>query len=342
MVVRFLVVFLLMAGMGFSQSFTGFIDGYYGGNFNKPPSRTNGFRAFDINHNEFSLNYAELAVEQKPAPVGFRVDIGFGDAASVVHALEPSPVAFYQHLQQAYLSASHGKLTFDFGKYVTQHGAEVIETKDNWNYSRSLLFTWAIPFYHFGARATLAANDKVTLGANVSNGWNNVKDNNGAKTVGLMAALKPTGKLTWTTNYMFGDEGTGNVRHLWDSTAILDIRPEVSLMANYDYGMDRVGGGRVRWQGIAGYARFTPVEKVKLTPRIEWFDDPQGFMTLTAQELKEFTFTSQFVAHPNLSLYAEYRHDWSNKSIFESDSSPKDTQDTITFGLVYTFSKGTP
>ena len=127
MVLRFLVVFLLMAGMGFSQSFTGFIDGYYGGNFNKPPSRTNGFRAFDLNHNEFSLNYAELAVEQKPAPVGFRVDIGFGDAASVVHALEPSPVAFYQHLQQAYLSASHGKLTIDFGKYVTQHGAEVIE-----------------------------------------------------------------------------------------------------------------------------------------------------------------------------------------------------------------------
>jgi hypothetical protein len=27
----------------------------------------------------------------------------------------------------------------DFGKFVTSAGAEVIEAKDNWNYSRSLL-----------------------------------------------------------------------------------------------------------------------------------------------------------------------------------------------------------
>ena len=32
-------------------------------------------------------------------------------------------------------------------------GAEVIETHSNWNYSRSLLFAWAIPYYHMGLRA---------------------------------------------------------------------------------------------------------------------------------------------------------------------------------------------
>ncbi len=29
---------------------------------------------------------------------------------------------------------SHKKLQVDFGKFVTPAGAEVIETKDNWNY----------------------------------------------------------------------------------------------------------------------------------------------------------------------------------------------------------------
>src|SRR5437867_5149606 len=189
MLLRFLLVFLLLAGTGFSQTFTGMIDGYYSGNFAKPPSRTNALRAFDINHNEFSLNYAELAIEQKAEPVGFRVDLGFGDAAKVVHATEPacqtpalSSCTFYQHLQQAYLTGTKNKLTIDFGKFVTQHGAEVIETKDNWNYSRSLLFTWAIPFYHFGVRATATPNDKVVLMATVNNGWNDVKDNNSGKT----------------------------------------------------------------------------------------------------------------------------------------------------------------
>jgi len=33
-------------------------------------------------------------------------------------------------------------------------GAEVIESNANWNYSRSLLFSWAIPYYHMGFRAT--------------------------------------------------------------------------------------------------------------------------------------------------------------------------------------------
>src|ERR1051326_2348724 len=114
MFVRFLLVFLLLAGTAFSQTtFTGTLDGYYSGNFNKPPSRTNALRAFDVNHNEFSLNYAELAIEQKAAPI--------------VHAAEPacagtvteSTCTFYQHLQQAYVTGTKGKLTVDFGKWVT-------------------------------------------------------------------------------------------------------------------------------------------------------------------------------------------------------------------------------
>ena len=53
----------------------------------------------------------------------------------------------------AYLSyqAPVGKgLEIDFGKFVTALGFEVIKTKDDLNYSRSLLFTMAIPFYHMG------------------------------------------------------------------------------------------------------------------------------------------------------------------------------------------------
>ena len=43
------------------------------------------------------------------------------------------------------LVAPIGKgLQIDFGKWVTPNGAEVIETNQNWNYSRSLLFSWAM------------------------------------------------------------------------------------------------------------------------------------------------------------------------------------------------------
>ena len=72
-------------------------------------------------------------------------------------------------------------LQVDIGKFVTPAGAEVIETKDNWNYSRGLLFSYAIPYYHFGMRAKYAFNDKYALTGFFVNGWNNVVDNNSGK-----------------------------------------------------------------------------------------------------------------------------------------------------------------
>ncbi len=62
----------------------------------------------------------------------------------------------------------------DFGKFVTSAGAEVIEAMTNWNYSRSLLFVNAIPYWHFGARTSMPVSKTDTVGFQLVNGWNNV------------------------------------------------------------------------------------------------------------------------------------------------------------------------
>ena len=61
-------------------------------------------------------------------------------------------------------------------------GAEPTETANNWNYSRSLLFAWAAPYYHVGVRATLPVTDTVSVSGFLVNGWNNAQDNNRGKT----------------------------------------------------------------------------------------------------------------------------------------------------------------
>jgi hypothetical protein len=93
-------------------------------------------------------------------------------------------------------------LQVDVGKFVTPHGAEVIETKDNWNYSRGILFSFAIPYYHFGMRAKYAFNDKYALTGFFVNGWNNVVDNNTGKTYGMSFAWTPNKKFGIIQNYM--------------------------------------------------------------------------------------------------------------------------------------------
>ena len=82
----------------------------------------------------------------------------------------------------------------------------MIETNQNWNYSRSLLFYYAIPYYHFGARAKYTFNDKWSVTGFVTNGWNNVASTNTGKTGGPSIAWNATKKVTLTETYLGGPE----------------------------------------------------------------------------------------------------------------------------------------
>ncbi len=355
---------------------SGFVDGYYGYNFNKPFNRRNQLRNFDFKNNEFALNLAELVVEQKASEdsrFGFRLDLDFGPATDWVHSAEPGGGDVYKHVQQAYGSflAPVGKgLQIDVGKFVTWNGAEVIETKDNWNYTRGLLFAWAIPYYHAGVRATYTVNDKVTLMGALVNGWNNVEDNNGGKTVAVSLTVKPTKKLTIIQNYTGGPEQDDSVpvpagikgknffRHLSDTVVTYNVNRKVFLMGNYDYAIERerTAGNKVHWQGLAAYLHFMPSEKWAFTPRFEWFQDHDGFATCTEDLLarcslrktfKEITLTGEYKFATNVLGRLEFRNDWADTPFFRKNTqlpllNPESVlskhQATITAGLVFSFS----
>src|SRR5712691_10537380 len=324
---------------------TGFVDTYYGYNFNKPPVDTQ-LRNFDTKHNQLSLNLIEVALEQKPTAksrLGFRADLDFGPTTDLVHAAEPGGTDVFKIFEQGYLSylAPVGKgLQFDAGKFVTLFGAEVIETKDNWNYSRSLLFALAIPYYHVGVRATYPFSDKVTLAGYLVNGWNDAVDNNSGKSIGLSATIKPHPKLTVVGTFMGGPEqkdDTADKRYLWDGDVTFNAISTLSLMANYDYGKDRFAGVPVKWQGVAGYARWQATHTWALTPRVEWLDDADGFMTGVSQKVKEVTLTSENKIDGGLLARLEFRRDMADEPFFVKDGNKVKAQNTFTVGLVYAF-----
>ena len=173
------LAFLLFSGTAFSQTFNALFDGYYAFNLNKPSNQLNA-GSFDFKHQQFSFELCRTVPGTEAESVGYRFDFGFGDAATIV-AMQPSqPGIFIGTSSRRTCLSSKNDLTLDFGKFVTPLGAEVIETKDNWNYSRGLLFTYAVPFYHFGVLPGLTS-EKTTLAAYVTNGLNNVQDNNRGK-----------------------------------------------------------------------------------------------------------------------------------------------------------------
>lgn len=326
----------------------GTLDTYFHYNFNVPETGTlTPLRNFDFEHNQFSFALAEVALS-KPASaddrVGFRLDLDYGPVTDWVHSADPEGPETVKHFQQAYISymAPVGTgLTFDVGKFVTQHGAEVIEAKDNWNYSRSLLFSWAIPYYHMGVRVGYAPNDRVTLGAALTNGWNNTKDNNSQKTYGLQAIVKPVAPASLVLNYMGGPEQAGNTddwRHLFDATLTYAVNDVFSVMGNYDYGRDEVAGASVRWQGIGLYAKAQVNPIFAVIPRWEYYNDEDGFTTTTAQNIQEFTLTAEVKHSQGLIMRLEYRRDWSDVSFFSKKGVARDNQNTFSVGWVYAFS----
>jgi hypothetical protein len=325
-------------------NFSGLVDGYWDLNFNHPSTQINDFRNFDVKANQFSLNMAKVTLAHDPDPMGFRVDLGFGRAFDIIHASEQAPNIF-RYLEQAYVSFKPPKakgFQLDFGEFVTSAGAEVIETNSNWNYSRSLLFAWAIPYYHFGLRATIPIGSHFTGGVQLVNGWNNIEDNNTGKTIGLNGAIT-TKKFTWSNNYYGGPEKANTNkgwRQLFDTTLLLTPSDKANFYINYDYGTDKmITGGQNHWDGIAGAARFQLTGAWAMAPRIEWFNDAAGFSTGTIQKMKEFTYTLEYKAKEGLLMRTEFRHDWSNAAVFDHGNQAANwkSQDTVLVGFVAFF-----
>jgi hypothetical protein len=342
---------------------SGIVDGYYSYNNNKVDMGAQG-RAFDVRHNAFSLQLAKLTLQKansKDSPLGFRVDLGLGETVDrVISVSDSSRNDATKHVLQAfasYVAPIGSGLTIDFGKFYTPIGAEVIETKDNFNYSRGLLFLYG-PFYHAGFRAKYAFNDKAALTGFVVNGWDNVFENNvgenAGKTVGFQLGLTPSKKFAFTQTYLAGPEAPlanvpdlsarDNWRHIADTVVSVYATDRLTLLGNFVYGSDADNNGvRGHWTGFAGYFKYAFNNRFAFSPRFEVFNDKDGLRTGVAQTVKDITLTQEVKLLNNFLTRFEYRRDFSNQRFFTNSAGvAKDNQNTFIFGISYFFTNREP
>jgi hypothetical protein len=343
--------------------FSGIVDGYYSFNNNKVDMFTQG-RAFDVRHNAFSLQLAKLTLQKtnsKDSPLGFRVDLGLGETVDrIISVSDSSRNDATKHVLQAYASyvaPIGGGLTIDFGKMYTPVGAEVIETKDNFNYSRGLLFAYG-PYYHAGFRVKYAFNDKAALSGFLFNGWDNVFENNvggnAGKTAGFQLGLTPSKKFALTQTYLAGPEAPlanapgisarDNWRHISDTVVSVYATDKLTLLGNFVYGSDADNDGvRGHWTGFAGYFKYAFNNRFAFAPRFEVFNDKDGLRTGVAQTVKDITLTQEVKLLNNFITRFEYRRDFSNQKFFTNSAGvAKDNQNTFMFGVSYFFTNREP
>ncbi len=331
----------------------GFLSTSYSYNTNRPASGTNQFRVFDFDDNSFKVDVAELVLQKavsKPGETGFRVDAEAGSSIPRVSAAYGLFQGQDFDLKQAFVSwiAPVGSgLRLDVGKYVTNHGYEVIDGYDGYNdnATRSFLFGFAIPFTHTGIKASYTFSDQISAMLMIANGWDNAKDNNSSKSVG--------GQLTWTAsktvtviaNYMWGPERTGNnrdARNVVDVNAQWKVTDRTVLTVDTVYGTEPnavTQGETAMWNGIVGYARFGLTDSFALILRGEYFNDRDGARTGVVQKLKGATLTPELKVGSHVVLRGDLRVDFSDKEVFEDRDGAltKKQQPTVLLNALYFF-----
>ncbi len=329
----------------------GLVEASYSYNMNRPASRTNQFRVFDFDDNTLKVDVAELVIQKavsKPGEAGFRVDAEAGASippVSASYGLFQGQDFDLKQVFVSYMAPLGSGLRFDFGKFVTHMGYEVIQGYDGWNdnATRSFVFGYAIPFTHTGLKASYTFSDELAGMLEVCNGWDAVKDINSGKTFGAQIVWTPSKAVAVTGNYIVGPErannnsdlrNVGNLVGQWKATE----RTVFTFELTYGSEPNAVTAGQTAtWSGIVGYARFGLSDSFALILRGEYFADPDGARTGVKQYLKEVTLTPEWKITPHFLVRGDLRVDRSNRNVFATHSDFKDTQPTILVDAIYVF-----
>jgi hypothetical protein len=335
-----------------------YVDLYALHNFNRPSSRTNQLRAFDLESDALAIGLARLTLAHRPGRLGFRFDAAFGDLSVNYAASDPAVVRhpdaarLFSHVEQAFVTVVIPLATaiaVDVGKFSTPVGLEDNEVMLNWNYSRSLIFTWAEPTLHTGVRATFSPARALAVSLFWVNGWDsNLLDGSDMRTVAAAVTYRPRPELEVAAVYMVGPEHPPSdatfpargIRQVFDGYLRYRPRRWLAFALTADYGVDTARGTQ-QFYGISAYERFQPLAWLAVTLRGDYLGDPDGFATGVRQSVAEATVTVEAmrrVGKTNLSARAEYRHDQSTAAVFVTATpTNRYTQDTVALALIAWF-----
>ena len=301
-------------------------------------------RVFDYTHNSFSLQAIDVTVAKLPAEgYGGLVDLTMGKDASAIASTGTGlgPTQTFD-VTQAFIQYATGNWTTIAGKFVTMSGAEVIKTTGDTNFSRSILFGYAIPFAHTGVRATYKVSDAVSLTGGLNNGWDTATDTNSQKTIELGAALSPTKSFALLASFYSGAESGAAIgtRNLLDLVATFTASDSLNFVLNYDNGSQDNAlavGSKAKWNGLAAYANYQISDPLRVSARLETFKDTDGYRTGIVQTWKEATLTVGYAVSKSTELRGEIRKDTSDQASFATSSGSSKAQNSVGLEAVYKF-----
>lgn len=343
-------------------AFSGYIDSYFSGNFNKPLSQKNlgiagTARVFDQRSGQIALGLAQTRMSYTNDKSEVVVDLAFGPNADLANYANLGTALA---IKQAYFSYNiTDKWSATVGQFGTHIGYEVIDAPVNFNYSLSNLFGMG-PFYHTGLKTTYAFSDRASLMVGIVNAVDGFGDNNRKK--GVIAQLYVSPATNWDVYLNAIDtndedpDAAGNVPkahyRMLDLATTYQLSEKFLLGVNAAVGSQQFGGSSnsQTWGGIAGYANLALSDYFGLGARYEFFDNSNGARALLdfngqGTSVNSFTLTGNInLADGHVILKPEFRIDSyaarsNGEQQFEDSNGnfTEKSQSTLGIGFIYKF-----
>ncbi len=267
----------------------GFVDTYYAYDFSRPADGERRFTTQPVRHDEANVNLAWLGVTVTRTKVRARIALQAGTSVQSNYAAEPrrgatSGPEVGRFIQEGVVGVKLAdRLWIDGGIYYSYLGLESWSSADNPIYTRSLVADFT-PYYLSGVKLTWSPSPKVTAQLHVTNGWQNISENNRSKAVGARLDVAVSPSLTVSYANFIGNErptGFGSVQRVFQQVMAKGTLPTGTQWQGQ---VDAGAQGAARWYGLVALARQPITDRVALTGRVERYADPDQAIISTGTD----------------------------------------------------------
>jgi hypothetical protein len=330
--------------------FSGYVEAYYGYDFNKPADHNR--PAFIYSHNrtnEVNLNLGFIKANYQSENVRANIAVMAGTYANANLAAEPGVLKNVLEANAGIKLSPSENLWLDVGIMPSHIGFESAVSKDCWVLTRNIS-SENTPYYESGARLTYVTKDgKFTASLLYLNGWQRItrQEGNNKPAAGIQLTWKPTSAISVNYSNYLGTEGADSIRvkRLYHNLyGVFQFNDQLGLTLGFDYGTqqkEKDSDENNKVISSVAILQYKFAEKWALAGRTEHYKDKNGVFITTGSangfNTMGYSVNIDYLPVPNAVVRLEGKMYDSKDKIFSRNSSMVNANSTVTASIAVAF-----
>ncbi|HPH81649.1 MAG TPA: outer membrane beta-barrel protein [Flavobacteriales bacterium] len=309
---------------------SGYVDTYYGFDFNQPPQSDRPYTVSSPRHNEVNINLAYLGVNYSNEKVRGRFIPGFGNYMNSNYATEIGSLKNIVEANAGVRLSKKNDIWIDAGVMGSPYTNESAISRDHLMYTRSFAPEF-VPYYLTGVKLSGKLSPKITGYFYILNGWQHITDTNNPLSIGTQIEYRPTSKLLINWNTYVGDEystqtPTFGIRYFSDIYVIFNPDGKFTFTSCFYAGNQQIRQPGIvdsyaQWWQANFIARYSFNKTSSISGRLEYFNDPEKIQISPITNSPQFSTASTGLCYNykitrNALFRVEYRNYFSEKPVY--------------------------